>query len=81
MINVCYPMPAVHERLLRSSDDFACPIDINFFQGRFVIDVEFLDLKICPPLNVSVTSYISLSVVELKVELDLRLMLKNRGTK
>ncbi|XP_057795754.1 BTB/POZ domain-containing protein At1g21780-like isoform X4 [Salvia miltiorrhiza] len=37
----------IHERLLRSSDDFACPIDINF-QGRFVIDVEFLDLKICP---------------------------------
>ncbi|KAH6759212.1 BTB/POZ domain-containing protein [Perilla frutescens var. frutescens] len=37
----------IHERLLRSSDDFACPIDISF-QGRFVIDVEFLDLKICP---------------------------------
>ncbi|KAL1543828.1 BTB/POZ domain-containing protein-like isoform X1 [Salvia divinorum] len=37
----------IHERLLRSCDDFACPIDINF-QGRFVIDVEFLDLKICP---------------------------------
>lgn len=41
---------AVHERLLRTSDDFACLIDINI-QGRFVIDVEFLDLKICP-LNV-----------------------------
>ncbi|XP_042007955.1 BTB/POZ domain-containing protein At1g21780-like isoform X1 [Salvia splendens] len=37
----------VHERLLRTSDDFACLIDINI-QGRFVIDVEFLDLKICP---------------------------------
>ncbi|KAL8485622.1 hypothetical protein ACS0TY_027785 [Phlomoides rotata] len=37
----------IHERLLRSSDDFACPIDITF-QGRFIIDVEFLDLKICP---------------------------------
>lgn len=49
-------MPAVHERLLRSSDDFACPIDINF-QGRFVIDVEFLDLKICP-INVSVASFL-----------------------
>ncbi|XP_073134552.1 BTB/POZ domain-containing protein At1g21780 [Henckelia pumila] len=36
----------IHERLLRSSDDFACPVDVNF-QGRFVIDVEFLDLKIC----------------------------------
>lgn len=50
---------AVHERLFRSSDDFACPIDINF-QGRFVIDVEFLDLKICP-LNVSVPSFFYIS--------------------
>ncbi|KAG8378263.1 hypothetical protein BUALT_Bualt08G0119400 [Buddleja alternifolia] len=38
----------IHERLLRTSDDFACPIDMNF-QGRFIIDVEFLDLKIYPP--------------------------------
>ncbi|KAK4481297.1 hypothetical protein RD792_012182 [Penstemon davidsonii] len=37
----------IHERLLRTSDDFACPVDITF-PGRFVIDVEFLDLKICP---------------------------------
>ncbi|GER49183.1 BTB/POZ domain-containing protein [Striga asiatica] len=37
----------IHERLLRTSDDFACVVDINF-QGRFTIDVEFLDLKICP---------------------------------
>ncbi|XP_073275936.1 BTB/POZ domain-containing protein At1g21780-like [Primulina huaijiensis] len=36
----------IHERLLRTSDDFACPVDVNF-QGRFVIDVEFLDLRIC----------------------------------
>lgn len=36
---------AVHERLLRTSDDFVWPIDITF-QGRFIIDVEFLDLKI-----------------------------------
>ncbi|CDP10921.1 unnamed protein product [Coffea canephora] len=36
----------VHERLLRTSDDFVWPIDTTF-QGRFVIDVEFLDLKIC----------------------------------
>ncbi|KAL0391741.1 UNVERIFIED_CONTAM: BTB/POZ domain-containing protein [Sesamum radiatum] len=39
--------PVLHERLLRTSDDFACPVDINC-QGRFIIDVEFLDLKICP---------------------------------
>lgn len=36
---------AVQESLLKTSDDFACPVDISF-QGRFVIDVEFLDLKI-----------------------------------
>lgn len=38
---------AVHERLLRTSDDFVWPVD-STFHGRFVIDVEFLDLKICP---------------------------------
>ncbi|KAI5668694.1 hypothetical protein M9H77_18547 [Catharanthus roseus] len=37
----------VHERLLRTSDDFVWPIDTTF-QGRFIIDVEFLDLKIGP---------------------------------
>ncbi|XP_027094933.1 BTB/POZ domain-containing protein At1g21780 isoform X2 [Coffea arabica] len=37
----------IHERLLRTSDDFVWTIDTTF-QGRFVIDVEFLDLKICP---------------------------------
>ncbi|KAF7141214.1 hypothetical protein RHSIM_Rhsim06G0103000 [Rhododendron simsii] len=37
----------VHERLLRTSDDFVWPVDSNFL-GRFIIDVEFLDLKICP---------------------------------
>lgn len=42
---------AVHERLLRTSDDFVWPIDTTF-QGRFIIDVEFLDLKI-GPVNVS----------------------------
>lgn len=38
---------AVNERLLRTSDDFALPVEINS-QGRFIIDVEFLDLKISP---------------------------------
>ncbi|XP_059630743.1 BTB/POZ domain-containing protein At1g21780 isoform X2 [Cornus florida] len=37
----------IHERLLRTSDDFVWPVDSTFL-GRFVIDVEFLDLKICP---------------------------------
>ncbi|KAL2538553.1 BTB/POZ domain-containing protein [Forsythia ovata] len=37
----------IHERLLRTSDDFAWPVE-STFHGRFVIDVEFLDLKIYP---------------------------------
>ncbi|XP_054799355.1 BTB/POZ domain-containing protein At1g21780 [Prosopis cineraria] len=37
----------VHERLLRTCDDFVWPVDTSFV-GRFIIDVEFLDLKICP---------------------------------
>ncbi|CAK9142249.1 unnamed protein product [Ilex paraguariensis] len=43
--NVVLLDAAVHERLLRTSDDFVWPVDSNF-QGRFIIDVEFLDLKI-----------------------------------
>ncbi|KAL6525187.1 hypothetical protein OROMI_030780 [Orobanche minor] len=39
----------IQERLLQTSDDFACVVDINF-PGRFTIDVEFLDLK-TRPLN------------------------------
>ena len=42
---------AVHERLLWSSNDFVLPID-STFHGRFIIDVEFLDLKLCS-LNVT----------------------------
>ncbi|OIT30406.1 PREDICTED: BTB/POZ domain-containing protein At1g21780 [Nicotiana attenuata] len=38
----------VYERLLRTSDDFVWPID-SALQGRFIIDVEFLDLKIYSP--------------------------------
>ncbi|GLT47119.1 hypothetical protein SLA2020_208360 [Shorea laevis] len=37
----------VHERPLRTSEDFVWPVD-STFHSRFVIDVEFLDLKICP---------------------------------
>ncbi|MFS7983575.1 putative chromatin remodeling & transcription regulator BTB-POZ family [Helianthus anomalus] len=35
----------IHERLLRTSEDFVWPVD-STFHGRFVIDVEFLDLQI-----------------------------------
>ncbi|CAL0319416.1 unnamed protein product [Lupinus luteus] len=38
---------SVHERVLRTYDDFVWPVDTTFV-GRFTIDVEFLDLKICP---------------------------------
>ncbi|KAJ7959144.1 BTB/POZ domain-containing protein [Quillaja saponaria] len=37
----------VHERLLRTCDDFVWPVDSTFL-GHFIIDVEFLDLKISP---------------------------------
>ncbi|KAH7567919.1 hypothetical protein ACOSP7_009810 [Xanthoceras sorbifolium] len=37
----------IHERLLRTCEDFVWPVD-STFHGRFIIDVEFLDLKICP---------------------------------
>ncbi|KAK2351862.1 BTB/POZ domain-containing protein [Trifolium repens] len=36
----------VYERLLRTQDDFVWPVDTTYV-GRFIIDVEFLDLKIC----------------------------------
>ncbi|KAK6939886.1 BTB/POZ domain [Dillenia turbinata] len=38
----------IHERLLRTSDDFVWPVDSTIL-GRFIIDVEFLDLKIYSP--------------------------------
>ncbi|KAG4210867.1 hypothetical protein ERO13_A02G072800v2 [Gossypium hirsutum] len=37
----------VHDRPLRTCDDFYWPVD-STFHGRFIIDVEFLDLRICP---------------------------------
>ncbi|XP_038886250.1 BTB/POZ domain-containing protein At1g21780 isoform X2 [Benincasa hispida] len=36
-----------HEKLLRTSEDFVWAVD-STFHGRFIVDVEFLDLKICP---------------------------------
>ncbi|XP_051129443.1 BTB/POZ domain-containing protein At1g21780-like [Andrographis paniculata] len=38
----------VQERLLRTKDDFSCPVEVNG-QARLVIDVEFMDLKISSP--------------------------------
>ncbi|XP_020583923.1 BTB/POZ domain-containing protein At1g55760-like [Phalaenopsis equestris] len=39
--------PGVCDKQLKNSDDFIWAIDI-FFTGKFIIDVEFLDLKIVP---------------------------------
>ncbi|KAL5704388.1 hypothetical protein ACHQM5_022826 [Ranunculus cassubicifolius] len=47
----------IHERLLRTSEDFNWPVDCTF-HGRFIIDVEFLDLKICPLNGVEAASSI-----------------------
>lgn len=48
---LCACNATVHERVLRTCDDFVWPVDTTFL-GRLIIDVEFLDLKIYP-LNVS----------------------------
>ncbi|KAI3785330.1 hypothetical protein L1987_44446 [Smallanthus sonchifolius] len=37
----------IHERLLRTSEDFVWPVD-STIHGRFIIDVEFLDLQVYP---------------------------------
>ncbi|PKU63988.1 BTB/POZ domain-containing protein At1g55760-like [Dendrobium catenatum] len=39
--------PGVCDKQLKNSDDFVWAIDI-FFTGKFIIDVEFLDLKTVP---------------------------------
>ncbi|CAN6448219.1 unnamed protein product [Victoria cruziana] len=40
--------PEISDKLLKSSEDFVWPLDISL-AGKFIIDVEFLDLKIIPP--------------------------------
>ncbi|KAH7689104.1 speckle-type POZ protein [Dioscorea alata] len=40
--------PVIFDKQLKSNDDFVWAVE-NFFGGRFIIDVEFLDLKIAPP--------------------------------
>ncbi|KAJ8541716.1 hypothetical protein K7X08_002532 [Anisodus acutangulus] len=56
------PFKIVYERLLRTSEDFVWPID-SCLQGRFIIDVEFLDLKIYTP-NMSFLTFCSVQVAE-----------------
>lgn len=51
VVFICHCNATVHERVLRTCDDFVWPVDTTFL-GRLIIDVEFLDLKIYP-LNVS----------------------------
>ncbi|KAJ0986944.1 hypothetical protein J5N97_005300 [Dioscorea zingiberensis] len=40
--------PGICDKQLKNHDDFVWAVD-NFFSGRFIIDVEFLDLKVVPP--------------------------------
>lgn len=40
--------PGVYDKQLKNNDDFVWPVD-TLVTGKFVIDVEFLDLKIVPP--------------------------------
>ncbi|XP_074582262.1 BTB/POZ domain-containing protein At1g55760-like [Curcuma longa] len=40
--------PGISDKLLKNSDDCVWAVD-TLFTGRFIIDVEFLDLKIVPP--------------------------------
>ncbi|KAE9603938.1 hypothetical protein Lal_00002244 [Lupinus albus] len=42
-----FSVSPVHEKVLRTYDDFVWPVDTTFV-GRVIIDVEFLDLKISP---------------------------------
>ncbi|KAL2892962.1 hypothetical protein RDABS01_008871 [Bienertia sinuspersici] len=49
----------IQERMLRNSDDFVWPVNNsnNTYYGRFIIDVEFLDLMVCqlsgdPPTSI-----------------------------
>lgn len=62
------PTIAVHERLLRTSEDFVWPVDSNFV-GRFIIDVEFLDLKTC---SVNVSSLNLLTIIFFHVSFVIR---------
>ncbi|MBA0585564.1 hypothetical protein Gorai_016334 [Gossypium raimondii] len=50
----------VHDRPLRTCDDFYWPVDSSF-HGRFIIDVEFLDLRICP---INITCFLNPLVVK-----------------
>ncbi|WOL12336.1 hypothetical protein Cni_G21102 [Canna indica] len=40
--------PEICDKMLKNSDDFVWAVD-DFLIGRFIIDIEFLDLKIIPP--------------------------------
>ncbi|KAJ0044687.1 hypothetical protein Pint_03680 [Pistacia integerrima] len=42
--------PEITDRKLKSNDDFVWAIEVPL-TGKFIIDVEFLDLKIVPPEN------------------------------
>ncbi|KAL3614841.1 hypothetical protein CASFOL_040502 [Castilleja foliolosa] len=45
----CLVYPEVNDKQLKSNEDFVWPIDQVPLTGKFIIDVEFLDLKIASP--------------------------------
>lgn len=53
---LCYI--GISDKLLKNNDDFVWAIDI-LFSGRFIIDVEFLDIKIVPQSVSNSDSFIS----------------------
>lgn len=44
----CFVHPEVTDKVLKSSEDFVWTIEAPL-NGKFIIDIEFLDLKIAPP--------------------------------
>lgn len=48
MIVYFYSCAVIFDKQLKSNDDFVWAVE-NFFSGRFIVDVEFLDLKIASP--------------------------------
>ncbi|KAH6768137.1 BTB/POZ domain-containing protein [Perilla frutescens var. frutescens] len=44
----CFVHPEVTDKLLKSSEDFVWTIEVPL-NGKFIIDIEFLDIKTTPP--------------------------------
>ena len=62
LVDRFFPFSVVHEKQLRTSEDFFWQID-STLNGKFVIDVEFLDLKISPDNVRAFVNYFTFSPV------------------